>query len=313
MRFSIRFLYNLQPFYIYTHPFMKKLLFAASAIVLLAGLGACSNRQAEEEAAQAQDSIAQLSQEYQQATNFNDSLMLLMGDIYTGLDSINTQEKLLYAPATGDNANRRAEISQNLSAIKARLNANRQLLAQMEQRLKSSNNNNAVLQRTITQLKSRLDAQEQTIAGLQKQLADANTQIGQLNTQVAETQEQVRTETAAREEAQQQVVEANNELNTVYYAIGTNQELKKQGLLAKKFLGATKVLKEGFNANYFTKADKRNLTSIPTNGKKVKIWTNMPVGSYQIVNEANGTQSISITDPAKFWSLTPYLIVQIDR
>lgn len=40
--------------------------------------------------------IAELTAEYAEANSFNDSLMLLMGDIYTGLDSINIQEGLLY-------------------------------------------------------------------------------------------------------------------------------------------------------------------------------------------------------------------------
>lgn len=40
--------------------------------------------------------IAELQADYTEAASFNDSLMLLMGDIYTGLDSINMQEGLLY-------------------------------------------------------------------------------------------------------------------------------------------------------------------------------------------------------------------------
>ncbi len=34
--------------------------------------------------------------------------MLLMGDIYTGLDSINTQEGLLYNMGNSENTNQRA-------------------------------------------------------------------------------------------------------------------------------------------------------------------------------------------------------------
>lgn len=291
---------------------MKKLIFALGLVALIAGISSC-NKKAEEQVKDDQKQIAELNAEYQQATNFNDSLMLLMGDIYTGLDSINTQEQLLYAPAQGDNANRRAEIQHNLSAIKARLAANRQVLDQLENKLKTSGNRNEVLVRTINQLKARLEAQDQRVKELESQLADANAQIGQLTTQVQQTQEQVKTETAAKEEAQQQATEANNELNTVFYAIGTNKELKKNNLISKKFLGATKVMKGDFNASYFTQADKRNLTVIPTTGKKIKLWSNNPAGSYQIITEANGTQSLKITDPTRFWSISPYLIIQIDK
>lgn len=289
---------------------MKKLLLLIGVAAMAFGTFSCGNKEKLEEE---EKQVADLTEDYQQATSFNDSLMLLMGDIYTGLDSINTQEQLLYAPGQGDNANRREEIKQNLGAIKARLNANRQLIAQLEAKAKASGKDNAVLNKTIAQLKEHINSQEKKIADLEQALADANKKIGDLTEQVAQTEEQVRNESAAKEEAQAQVVEANNELNTVYYAIGTNKELKQQGLLAKKFLGATKVLNGDFNASYFTKADKRNLSEIATNGKKVKIWTSMPSGSYQIVDNANGTQTVKITNPSQFWSLTPYLIIQIDK
>lgn len=256
--------------------------------------------------------IADLTADYQEATSFNDSLMLLMGDIYTGLDSINTQEGLLYNMGDGENVDRRDEIRRNLANIKARLNANRALLDQMEAKLKNSNNQNTVLTKTIDQLKAHIAQQDQKIAQLESDLASAKTQVEELNNQVAETTEQLNTETAAKEQAQQEAVAAENEANRVWYAIGTNGELKKNGLLEKKFLGATKVMKGDFNSAYFTQADRRTLSSIPTSSKKLKIWSNMPQGSYQIIENADKTKTLKITDPTKFWSITPYLIIQVD-
>lgn len=288
---------------------MKKILALIGVGTLL--LGACSGNQKKID----EDSIriAELTSEYNEATTFNDSLMLLMGDIYTGLDSINSQEGLLYnMNQSGENVDRREEIRQNLSMIKARLAANKDLLNQMEAKLKASNDQNSIAAKTIAQLKERIEQQDAKIAQLENDLATARVQIEELNTQVAETQEQVKVETAAKEQAQQETVAAENEANKVYYAIGTNKELKKNGLLEKKFLGATKVLKGDFNQNYFTQSDKRNLTSIPTNSKKLKVWSNMPEGSYDIIDNANGTKTLRITNPTAFWSLTPYLILQID-
>ena len=288
---------------------MKKSLLICGVAALL--LGACSGNQKKLD----EDSvkIATLTQEYNEATDFNDSLMLLMSDIYTGLDSINTQEGLLYNMGAGDNVDRRAEIRQNLANIRARLNANRQLLEQMQQRLDASGNQNAVLSKTIAQLKDRIASQDEKITQLENELASARTQIEDLNTQVSETQEQVKTETAAKEQAQAETVAAENAANTVYYAIGTNKELKKNGLLEKKFLGSTKVLKgDEINTAYFTTADKRSLTIIPTKSKKVKVWTNMPSDSYQVVENADKTKTIKITNPNEFWKYTRYLIIQVD-
>lgn len=256
--------------------------------------------------------IAELSADYAEANSFNDSLMLLMGDIYTGLDSINMQEGLLYNMGSGESVDRRAEIRQNLANIKARLASNRELLDAMEAKLKASGNQNSVLAKTIEQLKDRIAKQDEKIAQLENDLANARVEIDSLNSQVARGRENLAAETAAREQAQAETVAAENAANTVYYAIGTNKELKKNGLLEKKFLGQTKVLKGDFNESYFTKADKRSLSVIPTGSKKVKIWTNMPENSYQLVENADGTKTLKITNPKEFWSLTPFLIIQVD-
>ena len=288
---------------------MKKSVICLGLGVLL--LASCSGNQKKID----EDSIkiADLTEEYKEATNYNDSLLLLMGDIYTGLDSINMQEGLLYNMGTGDSPDRRAEIRQNLSNIKARLAANKELLNTMERKLAASGNENGVLQKTIAQLKERIASQDQKIAKLESDLASAKGQIETLNTQVAEGQEALKNETTAKEEAQAQATAAADEANRVYYAIGSNKELKKKGLLEKKFLGATKVLKGDFDASYFATADKRTLKSIPTGAKKVKIWSNMPEGSYKITGEKDGPKTIEITDPAKFWSLASHLVIQTDN
>ena len=287
----------------------KSIIYLALGALLLSSCAGKDDKKIQEDSMK----IATLTEEYNEATSFNDSLMLLMGDIYTGLDSINAQEGLLYNMASGDNTDRRAEIRQNLANIKARLNANKQVLDQMQAKLDASGNQNAVLNKTITQLKQRLESQDKKIADLETQLATAKEEITNLSNQVTETQEQVKTETAAKEQAQAEAAASDAAANTVYYAIGTNKELKKNGLLEKKFLGQTKVLKgDEINLGYFTKVDKRNLKSIPTNSKKVKIWTSVPQESYRIVENADKTKTINILNPNEFWKYSPYLVIQVD-
>ncbi len=287
---------------------MKKTLLYLGAAALLLSSCAGNQKKLDEDSLR----IAELTAQYDEASTFNDSLMLLMGDIYTGLDSINTQEGLLYNMGAGDNADRRAEIRHNLSVIKARLAANKQLLAEMEAKVNAAGNNNSVQAKTIAQLRQHIEQQDAKIAKLESDLSSARSTIDTLNVRVAQGEEQVRVETAAKEEAERAAVEAANEANRVYYAIGSNKELKQKGLLEKKFLGATKVLKGDFDASYFVTADKRTLKSIPTNAKKVKIWTNMPEGSYRIVGEKDGPKTVEIVNPDRFWSLSSHLIIQVD-
>lgn len=291
---------------------MKKVFLYAGVGVMMV-LASCSGNQKKLDEDSAR--IAELSAEYEQATNFNDSLMLLMGDIYSGLDSINTQEGLLYNMTTGEGGDRRHQIRENLSQIKARLAANKALLQEMENKVNASGNQNSVQAKTIAQLRKHIEQQDAKIKDLESQLAGAKAQIDTLNTTVTRTRENLATETAAKEEAQTQAAAATkaaDEANTVYYAIGSNKELKERRILQKKFLSSTKVLKGDYDANYFVAADKRTLTSIPTNSKKVKILTNMPSDSYRIVGEKDGPKTIEITNPSKFWSLSTHCVIQIN-
>lgn len=288
---------------------MKKSFILMGIGVLM--LASCSGND-KQKIAEDSVKIAELSAEYAEASSFNDSLMLLMGDIYTGLDSINMQEGLLYNMGAGESVDRRAEIRQNLANIKARLESNRKLLSDMEARLKKSDNQNGVLLKTIDQLKNRIASQDNKIAQLENDLTSAKAKIDTLNAHVAQTTVDLAAEQEAKEKAQAEAEAIENEANTVYYAIGTNKELKKNDLLEKKFLGQTKVLKGDFNESYFTKADKRTLSVIPTGSKKVKIWTNMPEDSYVIEENADKTKTIKITNPKEFWSMTPFLVIQVD-
>ena len=74
---------------------MKKLIpLCAIGAVLLS---ACSGQKEKN----AEDSLQIVTVQYDQASSLNDSLLLLMGDIYDGLDSINMQEGLLYSMDKG--------------------------------------------------------------------------------------------------------------------------------------------------------------------------------------------------------------------
>lgn len=286
----------------------KTLILATVAIVLLAT--SCNDRKEKEY----NDSmrLAEIEAQYNQAATFNDSLLLLMGDIYAGLDSINAQEGLLITPGIGDNADRRAEIRDNLSAIRFRLEQNKRLLAELEKKANDATANSVVLQRTIDQMKERIAAQDEKINELTSLLSTANDSIGVLNIKVEQTQQQLASESQAREEAEAQYVASENAANTVFYVIGTNKQLKDWKVLEKRFLGPTKVM-QGDNINYtcFTGADKRHLLAIPTGAKNIEIKSINDANSYTIEGGKNEEKTIRITNPDLFWQKTPYLVVEI--
>lgn len=303
------------------------------------GLGAllfsaCNNKPKEEEVNTDSIKLAETLVKYNDATSLNDSLLLLMGDIYAGLDEINQQEGLLATPGIGDNTDKRQEIKNNLIAIKERLANNKRMLAELEQKAKQATaddgqqaKENKILQQTIADLKKHIDGQEKKINDLTAQLSQANEKITVLTNTVEEKNQQINHVTlqkdsavtranqaeAATEIAKQETIAVENEANKVFYCLGTNKQLKEYGVLQKKFLGATKIM-QGDNINYncFTQGDKRYLNKIATNAKKVSIKSNMPKDSYMISGTNDGPKTIVITNPAAFWRNTPYLVVELD-
>lgn len=255
--------------------------------------------------------VEEMNAKYQEANDFKDSLLLLMGDIYAGLDSINNQEGLLITPGIGDNSDRRAEIRENLSLIRQRLEINKQMLAELEKKANDANANSTILQRTIAQMKERIEIQDAKIEELNAQLALANETITDLNDRLDETNQQLEDQTKLTEETQAQLTATENEANTVYYIIGSNKELKEAGVLESRFLRGTKVM-QGNDIDYakFVKADKRNLTVIPTNAKKIEVKSLNDNASYEIVGDEKGPKSIKILNPELFWQKTSYLVIE---
>ena len=55
-----------------------------------------------------------------------------------------------------------------------------------------------------------------------------------------------------------------------------------------------------------------SLKEIPLEMKKAKILTNHPEGSYSLVKNDKGLLTLVISDPQNFWSLSKYLVVNVD-
>ena len=68
---------------------------------------------------------------------------------------------------------------------------------------------------------------------------------------------------------------------------------------------------EDFDKDYFTKIDIRKTTSIPLGSKYAKMYTTHPAGSYSLLKDSNGEYTLRISDPAKFWSVSKYLVIRV--
>lgn len=287
---------------------MKKLtlFFIASAAMLTA----CNSKNEQTVEAQGPTTADSL----QVALANQDSLLVLMNDVAEGMAQIKQMENILSTTTdlSAESTDRRQQIKNDMLLIQQTLQERRNRLDQLEKKLQGSNANNQTLQKSIQTLKQQIADQESTIETLRSDLEKANIHIAALTANVDSLNTEVASVSAAKAKVEQTATNLTNELNTCYYAIGSKSELKEHKLIATGFLRKTKILPDDFEQSYFVTADKRTLTSIPTHAKKAKVLTNQPTDSYTIVDSENGTKVIKIQNLARFWSVSNFLVVEVN-
>lgn len=286
---------------------MKKIFITClSALMLVAT--SCGNKEKEQQ----QQAIADATRaELETAVNDRDQLLELVNEISSGMQEIKNLENILNIPGGNETPDQKEQIMADIAAIQQALKERRERLAELDSKFKQSNINNKQLRNTIQNLTAQIDAQAAEISSLQSKLSSAHEQISRLDAKVDSLNTTVGDVMAQRDSIGTQNEKLTNELNTCYYAIGSKDELKANNILESGFLRKTKILEGDFDKNFFTKADKRTLTTINLNSKKAQVMTKQPAESYTIT-DVDGHKVLNITDPALFWSLSNYLVVKID-
>lgn len=288
---------------------MKKL--ASIAVASLCILSACHNKS---ENAESQVQAPTTADSLRVALADQDSLLSLMNEVADGMAQIKQMENILSSSndLTAESSDRRQQIRNDMQVIQQTLQMRRDRLAELEKKIQNSSSNNATLQKSIATLKQQISDQESTIGQLRGELEKAHIHIEQLTANVDSLNTEVASVTAAKDQAEQTATTLTNELNTCYYAIGSKQELKDHKLIQTGFLRKTKIMPEDFEMNYFTTGDKRTLNSIDLHSRKAKVLTNQPADSYTITDAPNGNKVLKIQNPARFWSVSNYLVIQVD-
>jgi hypothetical protein len=167
------------------------------------------------------------------------------------------------------------------------------------------------LQNTIAGLEASVKQSESEVAELKTTLQGKKIEIEQLNTEKTELQGTV----AQKEE---KIKAQTYEMNKAFFACGTYKQLKAKGLLTKEGgfigLGKTKTLASSFPDSSFKQIDVTVMKSIPVNSKSAKLISEHPANSYQFIRDKDkNIESIEITDPAQFWKISKYAVVEVNN
>ena len=126
---------------------------------------------------------------------------------------------------------------------------------------------------------------------------------------VSNLKEEVATLNKSSEELKEKVAEQDRELYSVYYIVASKADLIAAGVITRGGLFKSSKVSYESERNSFVTIDSREITSINTNAKKAKVLSVHPAGSYAL-EKINDEIIISISDPARFWEQTRYLVVQ---
>ncbi len=197
-------------------------------------------------------------------------------------------------------------------------------LAQMRQRL---NARQAQVSRLMDSMKT-MRADAGATATL---LADLNTRLANREREIAVFQEEVKQLRTANEKLTAEKAVLTDTVkamdvreNKVYYTVGTKRQLIADGVVTEEGgsrgllivkLGKTLVPARALNDAVFTMGDRREVLTItlPRADRPYRIVSRHDVGLIEVAKkEKDGSfrgASIRITDPAKFWATSRYLII----
>jgi len=254
-----------------------------------------------------------------------DSLLAQVSENARLMSEISAELARVQKPAVGAQEGGAAPASPEaiLASIKdltARLEQSEARLLESEKRIASLTRQagQAVeLRRTIANLRSTIENQKETIASLTAQVESLKAENTRLASENQALTEQNVTLT-------QTVTELTTRENTVYYVIGTKDELKERGLITEEggsrfpFLfaktGKALVPARNLDPSLFTAADKRQLLelALPAPDKTYRIVTRQDLSALAEPADEGGRIRggvLRIADPEKFWANTRFLII----
>jgi len=232
-------------------------------------------------------------------------------EIENNLETIKSKERIISSTVQNveNKQNREVKINEDINLIYGLMLENKEKVNQLQEQLKRAHIKNNDLQKTISRLQSKLAEKNAEIIELRRNLLDMNFKIDELTYSLDTLSFNNQVKTA--------IIEAQEQsLNTGYFLFASAKELKDMEILDKKGgfigIGAGKSINANFDKSYFNEIDIRIYKSFEFDeAKKIKIISTHPSNSYTIYGE-KPVDSLVINDIDEFWSISKYLLIEIN-
>lgn len=284
---------------------MKKTAYYVIAATVILMATSCNGG-----SASMKEQLDSLQSAYDQRNADYNELNEYLGVIATGLDSIALQEGQILKSDESPTLNRE-QIKKNLDAYKQTLDSQRERINELEKKIQANQKYSANLKSIIATMKQQLAQKDEEIASLQKMVDDKNMDIAALKENVTTLQQRNEMQAGLIVSQQETILEQDAKLKTAYVKIATKKDLKELGLLTQKFLGKAKVDFTKLDKSLFKAVNIEETTKIDIPAKEAKVMTPQPSDSYRI-DKVYKNSVLTVTNPEKFWSVSDFVIIQID-
>jgi len=289
---------------------MKTTIF--SLAIMLALLTSCGKQSSDYKALKLQnDSLLQVKNQMETEV---DDYFSAMNQIQENIEKIKGTEHVISLQPAGKELSddKRKQIKEDMAYLAELLQTNKDELARLKTKLKSSSFKFTELERNIARLTKSLEEETTRVNELQVQLGEKDIVIGKLGTTVSKQGKDLEVLATDVKAKETKISEQDATIHTAWYVFGTKKELKEQKIITDAGLfSAQKILQRDFNKNYFVRIDARQTKSIPLYSTHAKMLTTHPKSSYTL-EKVNNNFVLQITNPTEFWSVSKYLVIEVD-
>lgn len=252
------------------------------------------------------DSVVLMNATYQEESYVTDSLVAAVIASFYELRTVENMINVNTLKGELPVSNQR-RIRSNIDLLSGRLQQSNEAIEQLITRLEGSDMATQRMGNTIALLRRELSEQEDRVAHVTEETMQRVRYIGGLNGSLARLKAESARLKALEAEGQARLKAVEDSLNTVYYAMGTRDDLREMKLLKNN-----KIMVDHAEIGYLTRADRRALHEIPMLSKSARLRSVHPQQSYRFQPDKQGYLTLEITDPRSFWTYSSVMLAEVD-
>jgi myosin heavy subunit len=205
---------------------------------------------------------------------------------------------------------KREELKAEIEEIRNVVKANLAKLASLQKQKGASDQKVTTLERLVGELRKSLEEKEATITALEEKTLVLAKEAEELRGTVKEKEAVVKEKEAA-------ITDRETQMSTAYVLIATKSALKKAGLVEKRGsvlgLGGNWQRTGQFDETLFKQVDTRKETEFAVGAApdKARVLSDHPKDSYTLAGTGPKASTLTVTDAARFWKGSKYLVVML--